>query len=286
MTRFVRLLALAVLLPAVCACSSLSSSRRSQNVVSLRFAWPEHFSARVSYSYESKGPLGGNDVARRYLLTVEPGAEKGVHRLVPRDIEVFPPDYAAIIDPVPTVRFDDKGSFLGADIPELPGQQLLEALPLEPEKRAELVKNMVVKEEQSAKDFWIRLVGHWRGAALIPGEPIRLESKMVVGRGKLEMTEVPSEELYTLEAGIPCSRDEQERRCVRLSVEAATIGQSKAGSGPMASWRFDLVTDPDTLVPYSYRMMRKDREDGGEDGGTQPLEESMQVEEYVFTYPH
>src|SRR5690242_135282 len=179
MTRSARSLALAALLPAICACSTPSSSRRSPHAVTLRFAWPEHFSARVSYSFTMNSPLGNSEVHRRYWLTVEPAKEKGIHRLVPRDIEMFPPEYTAMVDPVPTVRFDDEGAFQGLESPEeLPGQRMLEALPLEPEKKAEIVKNLVAVQEQSARDYWERLVGNWRGITLAPGEPVRLESKM------------------------------------------------------------------------------------------------------------
>lgn len=279
-----RWLALAVLLPAVCACSSLSSSRRPPNAVTLRFAWPEHFSARVSYSFTMKGPLGDNEVHRRYWLTVEPAKEKGIHRLVPRDIEVFPPEYAGIVDPVPTVRFDDAGAFQGVELPEaMPGQQLLESLPLEPEKRARVLQDLVAKQEQSARDEWERMVEHWRGATLVPGEPVRLESKIVVGAGMQEEKEVAAEELYSIEVGVPCSEDEQARRCVRLSVEVKSVEPSADGSGPLARWRFELVTEPDTLVPHSTRLMRVDRVER-EEGAAQPPEELTQVEEYSFSY--
>jgi hypothetical protein len=285
MTRFLRRGVLAALLPALCACSTFSSSRRSAHAVTPRFAWPEPFSARVSYSFTMNSPLGNTEVHRRYWLTVEPAKEKGVHRLVPRDMEVFPPEYAALVDPVPTVRFDDAGAFQGADIPEeLPGQRMLEVLPLDPRKKAEIIKNVVAVQEQSARDYWERLVGNWRDATLVPGEPVRFESKMVVGTGMVEKEEVAAEERYSVEVDVPCSQDAQERRCVRFKVEKQPVGQSEASTGPLARWSFELVTDPDTLVPYSTRLMRHDRVDWGEDGGAQRLKEFLQVEEYVYTY--
>ncbi len=285
MTRSTRRVVLAALLSALCACATSSASRRSPHAVTPRFAWPEHYSARVSYSFTANSPLGNTEVHRRYWLTVEPAKEKGVHRLVPRDMEVFPPEFAAIVDPVPTVLFDNEGSFQRAEFPEeLPGQGLLEALPLEPEKRAEIIKNIVAKQEESAREDWTRLVEHWRGITLAPGEPVQLESKMVVGTGLMEKKEVASEERYSIEVDVPCAPDAQERHCVRLSVEVQPVGQSEAGEGPLARWSFELVTDPDTLVPYSTRLMRLDRVDWGEDGGAQSLKEFMQVEEYLYTY--
>jgi hypothetical protein len=276
---------LAALLPALCACSVLSSSRRAPPAVTPRFAWPEPFSARVSYSFTMKSPLGNTEVHRRYWLTVEPAKEKGVHRLVPWDIEVTPPEYAAIVDPVPTVRFDDAGAFQGADLPEeLPGQRMLEALPMDPQKKAEIVKNLVAVQEQSAREYWERLVGNWRDSSLVPGEPVRFESKMVVGTGMMEKKEVAADERYSVEADVPCAQDAQEKRCVRFTVETQPVGQSETGEGPLARWSFELVTDPDTLVPYSTRLMRLDRVDWGEDGGAQRLKEFLQVEEYVYTY--
>jgi hypothetical protein len=285
MTRSVRSLVLAALLPALCACSTPSASRRSPHAVTLRFAWPEPFSARVSYSFTMNSPMGHTEVHRRYWLIEEPAKEKGVHRLVPRDIEVFPPEYAAIVDPVPTVRFDDEGGFLGIELPEdLPGQRLMEALPLEPRKKEEIAKNLEAVQEESARDAWERMVGNWRGLTLAPGEPVRLESKMVVGMGMMEKKEVAAEERYSIEVGVPCTQDARERRCVRLTVEIQPAGQSQTGEGPMAHWALELVTDPDTLVPYSTRLTRLDRVDWGEDGGAQPLKEFVQVEEYVYTY--
>lgn len=286
MTRSIRSLVLAAILPTLCACSTPSSSRGApRDAVTLRFSWPEHFSARVAYSVTMNSPLGNTEVHRAYWLTVEPAEEKGVHRLVPRDVEVSPPQYAALADPVPTVRFNDEGAFLGIDPPEeLPGQQMFDALPLDPEKKAEIVKSLVAVQEQSAREYWDRVVGNWRGVTLVPGEPVRRESKMVVGTGMLQKEEVAAEERYALEVDVPCTPDARERRCVRLTMEQQPVGQSEAGSGPMASKRFELVTDPDTLVPYSTRLMRMDRVDWGEDGGARPLKEFLQVEEYVYTY--
>ncbi|HEX8826325.1 MAG TPA: hypothetical protein VF794_40850, partial [Archangium sp.] len=152
MTRPVRSLVLAALLPALCACSTLASSRRAPGAVTLRFAWPAPFSARVSYSFTMNSPLGNTEVHRGYWLSVEPAKKKGVHRLVPRDVEVSPPQYAAMADPVPTVHFDDEGAFQGIDDPaELPGQRMLEALPLEPQKKAEIVEKLVAVQEQSGR---------------------------------------------------------------------------------------------------------------------------------------
>lgn len=286
MTRSARSVVLATLLPALCACSTPSSSQRSpRDAVTLRFAWPKDFSARVAYSAKMNSPLGNTEVHRNYWLAVEPAEEKGVHRLVPRDVEVSPPQYAALADPVPTVRFDDDGAFLGIDLPEeLPGQQMLDALPMDPEKKAEIVKSLVAVQEQSAREYWERLVGNWRGATLVPGEPVRHQSTMVVGTGMLQKEEMAAEERHSLEVDVPCTPDARERRCVRLSVELQPVGQSETGEGPMARKRFELVTDPDTLVPYSTRVMRMDRVDWGEDGGAQDLKEFLQVEEYVYTY--
>jgi hypothetical protein len=95
---------------------------------------------------------------------------------------------------------------------------------------------------------------------------------------------VAAEERTSIEVDVPCTPDAQERRCVRLTVELQPVGQSETAAGPMARKSFELVTDPDTLVPYSTRVMRMDRVDWGKDGGEQPLKEFLQVEEYVYTY--
>jgi hypothetical protein len=286
MTRSVRSLVLAALLPTLCACSTRSSSKAApRDAVTLRFAWPEQLSARVTYSVAMNSPLGNTQVQRRYWLTVAPGEEEGHRQLVPSDIEVSPPQFAAMVDPVPTVHFDDEGGFQGIDLPEnLPALQMMELLPMEPEKKAEFLENLVAVQEEAALEHWDWLVGSWRGRTLTPGEPVRHESRIVVGTGFMEKKEVAAEERTSLEVGIPCTPDAQERRCVRLTVELQPLGQSETGTGPMARKRFELVTDPDTLVPYSTRLMRLDRVDWGKDGGEQPLKEFLQVEEYVYTY--
>jgi len=283
--RSVRCLTLAILLPAACACSTLSSPRRSSPTVTLRFDWPERLSARVSHTIATKTPLGDMKVHRGYWLTVGPAEEEGHRRLVPHDIEVSPRMYAGFADPEPTVFVDDEGGFQGIEpSEEMPGMGLLEALPLDPEKEAQVRENIVAVLEQAALEKWDRLVARWRGVTLIPGEPVRLETTMVVGTGMLGREEVAAEERTSIEVGVPCSRGEQERRCVRLLVETEPVGQSKSGTGPMAREQFELVTDPSTLVPYSTRLLRVDRVDWGEEGGTQPLKEFLQMEEYVFTY--
>jgi hypothetical protein len=285
MTRSIRLRVLAPLLLLACSCSTLSSARRTPHDITLRFDWPERFAARVSYTYAMRNPLGDREVRRQFWLTVEQGEKEGHHRLVPRDMEVFPAEYAAFVDPEPTVLFDDQGGFQGIELPEeVPGLALLEALPLEPEKKAEVRGNILARQEQEARERWKRMVTHWNGVTLTPGEWVRQDGKMVVGRNMLERDEVAAEQRVFFEAGVPCSPGEPEPRCVRLSVETEPIGQSQEKAGPMAYWKFELVTDPDTLVPYSTRMLRKDRVDLGEEGDKESLEEFQQMEEYLFTY--
>ncbi|HYO68652.1 MAG TPA: hypothetical protein VEU33_21480 [Archangium sp.] len=287
MTRSARSLVLAALLPTLCACSTPTSSARGapRKAVTLRFAWPEQLSARVTHSIKMNSPLGNTQVQRSYWLTVVPAEEEGHRQLVPSDIEVSPPQFAAMVDPVPTVHFDDDGCFQGIDPSEnMPGLQMLELLPTEPEKKAELLENLVAVQEEAALEYWDRLVGGWRGVTLTPGEPMRSEAQIVVGTGFMEKKEVAAEERTSIEVGVPCTPDAQERRCVRLTVDLQPVGQSETGTGPMARKSFELVTDPDTLVPYSTRLMRMDRVDWGKDGGEQPLKEFLQVEEYVYTY--
>ncbi|WNG60207.1 hypothetical protein F0U59_39965 [Archangium gephyra] len=285
MTRSARSLVLAVILPTLCACSTPTASRGApRQAVTLRFAWPEQLSARVTHSVTMNSPLGNTQVQRNYWLTVAPGDEEGHRQLVPSDIEVSPPQFAAMVDPVPTVHFDGDGCFQGIDIQDVPGQQMLEVLPMEPEKKAELLENLVAVQEEAALEYWDRLVASWRGVTLTPGEPVRHEAQIVVGTGFMEKKEVAAEERTSIEVGVPCTPDAQERRCVRLTVDLQPLGQSEEETGPMARKRFELVTDPDTLVPYSTRLTRMDRVDWGKDGGEQPIKEFLQVEEYVYTY--
>ncbi|MFE8601366.1 hypothetical protein [Archangium violaceum] len=286
MTRSARSLVLAAILPTLCACSTPTASRGApRQAVTLRFAWPEQLSARVTHTVTMNSPMGNTQIQRSYWLTVAPTEEEGHRQLVSSDIEVSPPQFAAMVDPVPAVHFDDDGCFQGISTPEnMPGLQLLEVLPMEPEKKAELLENLVAVQEEAALEYWDRLVASWRGVTLTPGEPVRHEAQIVVGTGFMEKKDVAAEERTSIEVGVPCTPDAQERRCVRLIVDLQPLGQSEAATGPMARKRFELVTDPDTLVPYSTRLTRMDRVDWGKDGGEQPLKEFLQLEEYVYTY--
>ncbi|KFA91857.1 hypothetical protein [Archangium violaceum] len=59
-----------------------------------------------------------------------------------------PPQFAAMVDPVPTVHLDGDGCFQGIDIQEVPGQQMLEVLPMEPQRKAEFLENLEAGEQR------------------------------------------------------------------------------------------------------------------------------------------
>lgn len=123
-----------------------------------------------------------------------------------------------------------------------------------------------------AEGLWNRDVGSWVGMALEPGTPLKLDSTQVFP--VLGDTELPVRLSYRLVGDAPCGEGggagcvELESRSLMDAPEAAAafgaflqqIDPSGEANLSVGDYRVEvtarLVTDPDTLVPYTSRMDR------------------------------
>ncbi|RKH45725.1 hypothetical protein [Corallococcus llansteffanensis] len=275
----------AVLFPGVFGCATLGGSRGG-DTLTLRFAWPEQVSMRVAHTVDMQTTRRGRMTAqRRYMMTLGPVDPQGQRRLIPHDVEVSGSGLSALMDPVPTLIIDDHGAFRGIDpMDDSPGQDFLDALPLSPEKKAQVTAKVTAGLEQDAREKWNMWVGSWSGVRLKPGAEEVVETKMRVETGRRTHEQVPAEERTLLQVGIPCGDADPEPRCVRLRVVLEPVGQTPETTGRFARRELELVTDPTTLLPYSSRLIRMDRVDWNDKGGEPDYRESVQVEQHTFIY--
>lgn len=276
----------AALLAGACACAHSSASRPvPEGAVILRFAWPEKLSARVTHTLLMSGFKGH----RTYWWSLGPGPEEGERRLLveaePRG-DVSP--LSSMADPESSIIFDAQGEFVGAELPEGSGAMgLLNALPFSAEQAAEVRERMKAALEEVARERWTQRVGHWRDVLLVPGETVRRKTRMWVGQSSFEREELEAEERTTIETGVACSPEDAEKHCVRVLTVTEPLHayrESEPCERARASKRFELVTDPKTLLPYLTRSLREDEMDSCREDGTVHTREMRQGEEFVFTY--
>jgi hypothetical protein len=277
----------AALLAGACACATSSASRRPvpEGAVVLRFAWPEQLSARVTHTLLMSGTQG----RRTYWWSLAPGPEEGERRLV---VEAEPRGDAsplsAMADPESSVIFNARGEFVGAELPEGSGAMgLLNALPFSAEQAAQLRERMEAELEEVARERWKQRVGHWRDVLLVPGETVRVKTRMWVGQSSFEREHLDAEERTTIETGVACSPEDTEKRCVRVLTVTEPLHayrESEPCERARASKRFELVTDPKTLLPYLTRSLREDEMDSCREEGAVHTRRMSQGEEFVFTY--
>jgi len=274
----------ASLLAGMSACVTSSHSRIPPGAVVLRFAWPEVLSARVSHSVVSSGSHG----ERIYWWKLEPGEGEGPRRLVVQAGDSPEPGIAAFADPEMSVLFDAEGAFTGYEPPEdSAALGLLDALPMAPEQQAHLRQTIHDSQEEVARVRWEQRVGHWRDVMLLPGETVRFATKMWMGQNAFQREEVEAEERTTVEVGVECVPGEADKRCVRLRVETAPLhpyNESEPCEHARARKTFELVTDPQTLLPYLTRSMREDEMDWCREDGTVATRRTREGEAFVFTY--
>jgi hypothetical protein len=258
--------------------------------VTLRFAWPESFSARVEHTQGMQASRGDSLMGgrRTWWWKLEPGEQQGQRHLTVLDVEGAQSGLSAFVDPELSVQFDREGNFLGAEQPEGAGAMgLLEGLPLSSEQKAEVRQNVSGVLTEVARERWEQRVGRWNGVWLVPGEPLRRQTKMWVGQHMFEREEIEAEERTSIEVDVPCTAGEEERRCVRVVVETVPVRQyreSEPCERARGLKRFELVTEPHTLLPYLTRALRKYEMDSCRKDGTVHTSESLVVEEFVFTY--
>jgi hypothetical protein len=277
----------AALLTGVCACVTSSASRKPvpEGAIVLRFAWPEKLSARVTHTLLISGSQG----QRTYWWSMWPGPEEGERRLlVQEEAGTSRSPLSAMADPESSIIFDAQGDFVSYEPQEeSESMGLLNALPLSAEQAAAVREQMDAAREEVARERWMQRVGRWRDVMLVPGETVRTRTRMWVGQNAFEREEMEAEERITLEAGVACSPGDPEKNCVRvLSVTEPLhpYRESDPCEQARAIKRFELVTDPRTLLPYMTRSLREDQMSSCRDDGTVHTREMQQGEEFVFTY--
>jgi hypothetical protein len=195
---------------------------------------------------------------------------------------------SAFAAPELSVWFDREGHFLGTEEPEsTQALELLDALPLNAEQKEQVRQSVSGVLEDVAREHWEQRVGRWNGRWLVPGAPLRSKTKMWVGQHMLDREEIEAEERTTLELSVPCTEGAQERRCVRVVVETVPVRQfrkSEPCERARGLKRFELVTEPDTLLPHRTLAVREYEMDSCEEDGTVFTRKTRVVEQFVFTY--
>ncbi|WNG29775.1 hypothetical protein F0U62_41525 [Cystobacter fuscus] len=277
----------AALLTGVCACVTSSTARKPvpEGAVVLRFAWPEKLSAKVTHTLL----LSGSQGQRTYWWSMWPGPEEGERRLLVRaEAGTSQSPLAAMADPESSIIFDAQGDFVSHEAhEESESMGLLNALPLSAEQAAGIREQMEAAREEVARERWMQRVGRWRDVMLVPGETVRTRTRMWVGQSAFEREEMEAEERTTIETGVACSPDDPEKKCVRVLTVTEPLHPYRASdpcARARATKRFELVTDPRTLLPYLTRSLREDQMDGCRDDGTVHTREMQQGEEFIFTY--
>jgi hypothetical protein len=279
----IRLVPLALVLPALCSCSLFAPRPAG---VAMRFAWPEDLTGRVTHTHSvvADGEALVLEVHRTFQLKVEPGEKQGQRRLVSTLTEASPAEFAEGLDPEATVIFDREGAFVGIEQPaESASMDMVRQMQLSPEEEIEARHEVELKLERQAQEKWIRHVARWRGATLFPREIVRFSTKAWIGRSPAERRQVEAEERNTLEAQVPCTPADVKRRCVRIRVELVPLVPSEDGKMNKATVSFELVTEPSTLLPYFSRLLRTEEVALGFIG-QETTHEFTQMDEYVFSY--
>lgn len=287
MSRFIRslcVLALAGLLPSCATSSGAGGQEGSGDSVSMRFAWPQGFTAQVtSTTSETQGGKPPERMERRYELKLE-GAGEERKLITGRPPVTGPGSVPAEVQPPPTPvivlgpagelkRLEGTEQALAEMFKEAESQGISAA---QRDKLAKLVGDAL---EQSARDRWEELVGKWNGLTLKQGKVVERQDRMTM---PFFGNSVPTRERLVLKERVPCAEGAAEKRCVRLVLDSSLdpAGTERAGvelvqrmkqfmtanSGMPESAipemkvtklqmdaTFELIVEPDTLVPHRLR---------------------------------
>lgn len=277
--------------------------------VTLRFAWPESLQAQVT---ESRTVFVGEatpspSITQRYPFKVETRGEE--RWLVPGPVEVTPPEYAKVLGGVPTLVINPSGDLLRAEVPQATVDATLQVMvamsdsKVTPEKEAQLREKLQQQFTAAAREKWEERVAHWRGLTLSPGRTEKHPTTLKAGT--LGGEPLAAEERITVEAGVPCEPEAAEARCLRILRETRPDAkelalrvkdfEARMSEGLPKERRThvkkvdlhvtrELVTAPDTLLPYRVRDETSDRVDITLGKEPLPGEGLRQVDEAVFTY--
>ncbi|NOK20548.1 hypothetical protein [Corallococcus carmarthensis] len=278
-------LVISALSSGVLGCATLGGAQGG-DLVTLRYGWPEQTAMRVMHTVDVRTDWSGRMTAqRRYGMRLGPVDEDGRRRLVVQDVEILEAPFPAFVEPLATSIIDAQGDFQGIDpLEDGPGQDLLDALPVSPRKKAQMAKALTNGLEQDARNRWNEWVGSWHGARFKPGKTEVVATTMSVGTGRKKTEEVSAEERLRLDVGVPCSEADPEPRCARLKVVREPVGQTDETQGRYAHVELELVTDPATLLPYSSRVIRMDRVNWAAEGDTPDYHEAVHMEQHTFLH--
>jgi hypothetical protein len=262
--------------------------------VTLHFAWPKNLQGSVKHTYETHtdASLPQLKAEVKYRFAVQ-AADKGLHKMVPSDVQLGDVASALTVGEPSIVLFDGRGAFKGiehtkgdmldrmTDLPGLP--------PLPPEKAAALHKQIEELMRSDAQEKWDELTGRWDGVTLTPGKPSKRTVKLRLGSfvGALMpggQAEVESNEVTTIETEVACEAV-AEKACARITVETNPAKPSPPKPDMMgmiekkATKKVVIVLEPTTLVPHSIHLERADVVE--RDGTT---ERHLQLDDVVFSY--
>ena len=282
MSRFnlsVSTLALAGLL-ASCATSSGAGGQEGDGV-SLRFAWPQGFTAQVvSTTSETRGDKPPERQERRYEFKLEGAGDE--RRLITSQRTVTGPGSAPAggqLPPMPVIVIGPAGELKHIESAQQVVAEMLkdaESQGVSAAQRDQLAKLVGEALEQSARDRWEELVGKWNGLTLKPGEVVERKGRITV---PFFGNSVNTRERLFLKERAPCAEGSTEKRCVRVVLDSsldpadteragAEMGQRMrafmmANSGLPESaipqlkvtklqidGSLELLAEPETLIPH------------------------------------
>lgn len=287
MSRFLRLAAALVLtgLWASCATSSGAGGQAgSGDAVSLRFAWPQDFTAQVSSrSVETQSGERVERPERRFELKLEGTGEE--RRLITRQSPATGPGAGpeeTQAPPTPTLVLGPAGELKrveGIDQALAEVFKDAESKGVPKAQQDQLAKLVGEALEQAARARWGELLGKWNGLTLKPGEVVERRSQMVM---PFFGNTVDIQERLSLKEHVPCAEGGTDKRCVRLVLDStldpsgnerardeliqrmkefmrvnsglpeSAIPEMKVTKLQLDS-SLELITEPGTLIPHRLR---------------------------------
>jgi hypothetical protein len=287
MSRFIRsvsTLTLAGLLASCATSSGAGGQAGSGEGVSLRFAWPEGFTAQVtSKTSETHGGNPPELNERRYEIKLEgTGQERKLITSLPPTTGPGAVPAELQLPPIPTIVLGPAGELKrieGTDqvLAELFKDAESQGIPAA--QRELLAKLVAGALEQASRDRWEELIGRWNGLTLKPGEVVERKSQLTM---PLYGNSVDTRARMALKEHVPCTEGGTEKRCVRLVLDSSLdpSGTERAGVELVQRMRefmkansglpesalpelkvtklqldgsFELITEPETLIPHRLR---------------------------------
>jgi hypothetical protein len=239
--------------------------------VTLRFAWPDGTQGK---RLEKRQGRAQGEVARRSALSVErKGAETRVE-IRPADAEEEQAASDRQDDPELPVVAGDDGRF-----------QRLEGLEAWAEERATFEVSIAANKAEAeaarssaregaarlaadAKEQWSYQVEAWLGRSLEIGQTVETTGRLPIAG--VPGLEVEQRVALTAKKWVSCSPGSIDRKCLELTLRAdagpEAFKKGLAASGGKAAKGFEdgsllvevvLVTDPETLLPWRYSLVKK-----------------------------